>query len=423
MKQHHSSFLFLMIATYYLLNGCTIPTEELKGESPAENDISCSITWKGETGKFIINSKEGIRLNNLVSGSTKAFITTSLETVRSTRWETDVSFKFNPSANNFARIYLASSSTNLFDTLNGYFIQIGGSKDDIVLYRQEDDEITELIPGRELMKGDNSPNLKIKIECDSNGQWTLWTKSENENNLTMEGTIKDTSFNHSVCCGICCIHTATRARSFTFRQFKISHDVEISTNTHEDNEEDPEKPDPNLPPTSSNKVKNTLLFNEIMYDNAPDGAEYIELYNPADSTLIISKLLLYKMKSDGKVFNTTILQNENNLGEPLIIPGKSYICFTKDIDILSHKHQTSSATLIEINKFPLLSNEGGYLALVNEDKKLIDKCRFFDWMHSQKKTKGVSLEKSSPEQTVNNAKWHSSKSPSGGTPGFKNSNE
>lgn len=412
-----------MIVVCNLLGGCAIPPEDLKENSSSEEDMSYSLIWKGETKKFIINAKEGIRLNNLESGSTKAFITTFLETVRDTRWETNVALKFNPSASNFARLYLTSSSENLFNNLNGYFIQIGGSKDDIVLYRQEGDEKTELIAGRELMKGNNSPNFKIKIECDINGQWTLWTKLESENEYMMEGSAKDTSFNQSICCGICCVHTSTRARSFSFRQFKISHDVEVSTNSHEDNEEDPEKPDPNLPPSSSNKVKNTLLFNEIMYDSAPDGAEYIEFYNPADSALIISKLLLYKMKSDGKVFSTTILQNENNLGEPLIIPGKSYICFTKDIDILTHKHQVSSKPIIEISKFPSLSNEGGYLALVNKDKKLIDKCRFFNSMHSKKLIKGVSLEKSSPEQTVDNAKWHSSGSPSGGTPGFKNSKE
>jgi len=438
MKKQDSLITLLLIVISDLLIGCAIPQEESEEKPQAEDDIGCTLHWEGETEKFIINAQEGIRLNDLESGSTTAFITTLLESVRSTRWETDLSLKFNPSVNNYVRLYLASSSTDLFDTLDGYFLQIGGSKDDIALYRQEEDEKILIIPGRELMKGNSSPNLRIKIECDPNGQWTLWTKVDHEKTFTMEGSVRDTNLNHSVCCGICCVHTATRSRSFSFRQFRISHDVEISPNSHEEDdddkdkdggdegdhdedEENPEEPGPSYPPSVPGKVKNMLLFNEIMYDSAPDGAEYIEFYNPSDSTIIISKLLLFKMKSDGKVFSTTILQNEKNLSKPLVIAGKSYICFTKDVRSLIKKHQASPNTLIEISKFPLLSNEGGYLALVNADKKLIDKCRFFDWMHNQKVTKGISLEKESPEQTVDRAKWHSSKATSGGTPGVRNS--
>ena len=54
-----------------------------------------------------------------------------------------------------------------------------------------------------------------------------------------------------------------------------------------------------------------LLFNEIMYNNATDGAEYIEIYNPTEQAIILPALYLYKMYKDGAIYNTTILQNES----------------------------------------------------------------------------------------------------------------
>lgn len=46
--------------------------------------------------------------------------------------------------------------------------------------------------------------------------------------------------------------------------------------------DEPDKPDvPEDPvlPDYPEEVKDILSFNEIMYDNATDGAEYIEFYN------------------------------------------------------------------------------------------------------------------------------------------------
>ncbi len=110
-----------------------------------------------------------------------------------------------------------------------------------------------------------------------------------------------------------------------------------------------------------------LLFNEIMYDNATDGAEYIELYNPTEQTIVLPQLFLYKMHEDGKVYSTTTLQNESP-SQPLIIASKGYLCFSKYLDKIIQKHNVNRENLIEISKFPALDNEGGYLALSSTPK-------------------------------------------------------
>lgn len=91
------------------------------------------------------------------------------------------------------------------------------------------------------------------------------------------------------------------------------------------------------------------------------------------------------------------------------------------------KHKTGEENLIEISNFPLLNNDGGFMALSNTQKPekghTFDTCRFNDKMHNTgtSGTGGISLEKKSPELSSLNANWRSSKDATGGTPGRKNS--
>ena len=197
---------------------------------------------EGETDKFTINSKEGLRLNDPQENAGTAYVTIPSNSVKNTRWEFGVRLTFNPSANNYARFYLTSSSNVLSGNVNGYYIQIGGAKDNVALYRQNGEQPKLLASGREVMKGNNSPKLYIKVECDNNGYWTFWTRLESENEYTKEKQVKDNSILTSLYCGIYCIYTKTRCKGFTFHHIQLSNDVETTTKPTETPDE-PDKPD------------------------------------------------------------------------------------------------------------------------------------------------------------------------------------
>ena len=192
-----------------LIYSCSLPADDEEKETylEEEDNATAKLPWEGETDKFTINAKEGVRLDAPQEDGGTAFITFPSTTVRNTRWEFGVHLTFNPSANNYARFYLASSSNILSGNLNGYYVQIGGAKDNVALYRQNGEQRKLLASGRELMKGDNSPKLYIKAECDNNGYWTFWTRLESENEYTKEKQVKDTDIQSSACSGIYCVYT------------------------------------------------------------------------------------------------------------------------------------------------------------------------------------------------------------------------
>lgn len=416
------AFLSLFMILFY---HCSLPADDKeKGDVEGEDTTTSELPWEGETDKFTINSKEGIHLNDPQEDAGTAYVTIPSTSVKNTRWEFGVHLTFNPSANNYARFYLASSSNVLSGKLNGYYIQIGGSKDNVALYRQNEDASKLLASGRELMKGNNSPKLFIKVECDNNGYWTFWTRLESENEYVKEKQVKNMEIPASLCCGIYCIYTKTRCKGFTFHHIRLSNDAETTT-TPDGTPEEPETDIPDNPntPELPEDVRGMLLFNEIMYDNASDGAEYIEIYNPTETTISVPALYLYKMYKDGTIYSTTTLQKED-ASIPLNIPSKGYLCFTKYFNKVVQKHKVGGETLVTIPNFPALSNDGGYLALSSSKETAaghtFDTCCFRDEMHTSEKTTGVSLEKKSPELSSLNKNWHSSKHATGGTPGIKN---
>lgn len=416
------AFLSLFMMLFY---HCSLPADdEEKGDSEGEDTATSELPWEGETDKFTINSKEGVHLNDPQEDAGTAYVTIPSTSVKNTRWEFGVHLTFNPSANNYARFYLTSSSNVLSGKLNGYYIQIGGSKDNVALYRQNEDGSKLLASGRELMKGNNSPKLFIKVECDNNGYWTFWTRLESENEYVKEKQVKNTEIPASLCCGIYCIYTKTRCKGFTFHHIRLSNDVETTT-TPDGKPEEPGTDIPDNPgtPELPEDMRGMLLFNEIMYDNASDGAEYIEIYNPTETAISVPALYLYKMYKDGTIYSTTTLQKED-ASISLNIPSKGYLCFTKYFNKVVQKHKVGGETLVTIPNFPALSNDGGYLALSSSKETAaghtFDTCCFRDEMHTSEKTTGVSLEKKSPELSSLNKNWHSSKHATGGTPGIKN---
>ena len=424
------TFLSIFIVLFY---NCSLPADDEDEGNPEEDNTTSELPWEGETDKFTINSKEGLRLNDPQENAGTAYVTIPSSSVKNTRWEFGVRLTFNPSANNYARFYLTSSSNVLSGNVNGYYIQIGGAKDNVALYRQNGEQPKLLASGMEVMKGNNSPKLYIKVECDNNGYWTFWTRLESENEYTKEKQVKDNNILTSLYCGIYCIYTKTRCKGFTFHHIQLSNDVETTTKPTETPDE-PDKPDvPEDPvlPDYPEEVKNILSFNEIMYDNATDGAEYIEFYNPGNNDISIPalKLLRYIDTDNGSTeTKTTVVLKHPDNNQNICISSHGYICLTKSAAALRKKHKVNGETIIEIPNFPKLTNEDSHLAIMTneENPRMIDKCSYLESMHSSgnKRNQGISLEKKSPDLVSSKqANWHSSKDPTGGTPGIKNTQE
>ncbi|MEG1545744.1 MAG: lamin tail domain-containing protein [Bacteroides sp.] len=228
-------------------------------EDFSDNNTTINPAWHGDSDKFIIKSQE-LQLNDLApnKGENTAYLSTSSSLIKETSWQCHVNLYENPSANYYAKFYLTSSSAKLNQSLRGYYVMIGGKGNNVSFYRQEGEETKLLIEGRPAMDKVNHPMLDIKVTCDKNGNWVLYTCFLNkDDDFVKEGSILDTTIGESAYSGIVCVYTVSRNKAFGFDDIFVSS-LEAPV--------DPDKPDPDdsTPPKLLSFASNsdtTILLN------------------------------------------------------------------------------------------------------------------------------------------------------------------
>jgi hypothetical protein len=126
---------------------------------------------------------------------------------------------FNPSGSNLFDFHLMSDSSNLESNHNGYFVRVGGSDDEISLFRKSGSSDAKIIDGP-----DNRVNLDpvsnwVKVLRFGNGDWKVYSRLESDSTLVSEGAINDLTFTTSASTGLVCDYTSSRSTLFWFDDF------------------------------------------------------------------------------------------------------------------------------------------------------------------------------------------------------------
>ena len=186
----------------------------------ADGNFTDAPEWSGEASKFEITG-EALHLND-PSASGSAYLTTPSEAVANATWEFHVEISENPSSTNFTRIYLMADQPNVSGDLNGYFVMIGGSQDEVSLYRQDESGTTKIIDGTDGRVDVKPVQISVKATRDEQGNWQLFSHLTSETEFVSEGTIQDQTHTFSSHFGVYCRYTSTRKEAFYFDNFTVS---------------------------------------------------------------------------------------------------------------------------------------------------------------------------------------------------------
>jgi len=159
-----------------------------------------------------------------------------------------------------------------------------------------------------------------------------------------------------------------------------------------------------------------IIINEIMFDPSQNGSEYIELYNNTASTISLENWRLYDAAGS---FNSKYLHINH-----LEIVANDYFVIAADTGIFNQFPNLKYSENLRIIKSNLvLNNSGDLIVICNPTGKVIDSLYFSSKWHesSLTNTKGISLERISPNAESNShSSWSSSSDPRGGTPAEQN---
>jgi hypothetical protein len=221
MKYVH--LVFLICLPFFTLNASAQLVDNF-----ADGDYVANPSWTGNTADWIVNAGTRLQSNNTVANSS-FYLSTANTLATAAQWELYTNLAFNPSAANYVDIYIIASASDLLATATtGYFVRLGGTTDEISLYRKNaGGSIAKIIDGTDAVLNTSNNLLKIKVIRNAANQFTLFRDiTGTGSSYFSEGTVTDATFTSSAFFGI-----AIKQSTASFFQKHFFDDIEVKQYT------------------------------------------------------------------------------------------------------------------------------------------------------------------------------------------------
>lgn len=156
-----------------------------------DGDLTNNPEWTPDNAANWVVVSNQLRSNSAVASSS-FYITTPSSRATNSQWEFWVNLQFNTSSANVVDVFLMADQANLTSaTLNGYFVRIGGTPDEISLYKIVNGTPTLIINGTDGVTNASNNTVRIKVVCDADNLWTLQRDATGGASYFTEGTVTD----------------------------------------------------------------------------------------------------------------------------------------------------------------------------------------------------------------------------------------
>jgi len=189
-------------------------------ETFSDGDFTNNPVWTGTTSGFMVN--KAFQLQSQAITPSTSFLFTPSEAFENATWECSVKIAYNPSAYNYASVYLASDRADVTNGCNGYYVQIGGSNDEVSLYVQEGAKKIRIIDGKDKRTDSNVVDLRIKVTRDAMGNFALYSKLAAETDFIPEGTVQNNAVKSSAFFGLLYVNTSLTGKDYFFDDIVVT---------------------------------------------------------------------------------------------------------------------------------------------------------------------------------------------------------
>ncbi len=217
MKYTIASLLFV---TGLFLSSSVFAQTLIIDEDFSDGDFTNNPTWTDSESKHIVNGSNRLQLD-APSESAEAVISTT-STAAYGEWEAYIELDFNPSSSNLSRIYVIANQQDMKGDINGYFVQIGDTEDEVSLYRQDGSSTTKIIDGTDGLVDTDPVTVRIRVTRDLNGNWELFADPTGGTSYNSQGTSTDDTYAQSDFIGLFSDYTSTRSSLFEYDDIKVT---------------------------------------------------------------------------------------------------------------------------------------------------------------------------------------------------------
>jgi len=162
-------------------------------ENFSDGDFTSNPTWVGGTTDWTVNTNLELQSNNTTLNSTY-YLSTANTLVTTAQWDFLCKLSFNTSSANYVDVFLSASGSDLtLTTTTGYFVRLGGTDDEICLYRKDNGSVTKIIDGVNGALNSSNNDVKITVIRDAANQWQL-SRVLNATASFTEGNVTDANY-------------------------------------------------------------------------------------------------------------------------------------------------------------------------------------------------------------------------------------
>jgi len=449
----------------------------------SDGDFTNNPTWIDDENKFTVST-------GMLKLQAPAVIDTSSlaipsEAIHNASWEFYVRMGFATSSTSLSRVYLTSNKSDLRQALNGYFVMIGNTSDEVSLYKQTGTTIVRIIDGSGSVNFSNVM-VKVKVTRDATGNWSLYADTSSTGptgTYTFKGDTIEQTHTSSSFFGVYCKYIASRSALFWFDDFVVtgtplpdltppsltsvesSNQNSVLVNFSEEIESTTAQTISNYALNNNAVVstatlqadgksvvlESTSFTNGFQYTLQVSGVQDLDGNTMLPASLdffyfiplpvkfkdiIVSELMADPSPVIGlpesefiEIFNRSV--NPIDLQGWKLSDGTTTATLPKKILLPSARlviTSTSTSALftnaVGVSNFPSLNNSGDNVIVKNASGTTIDSITYSQsWYHSdEKKDGGWSLEIIDPENLCEeDGNWTASENVQGGTPGSQNS--
>lgn len=202
-------------------------------ESFSDGDFTKNPEWTGTSQNFIINASGQLQSN--ASSTSVSYLFTPSEAIINASWECSLKINYTTSSSNYSSVYIISDNNDILNGCNGYYVQIGGTNDEVSLFLQEGTKKTKIIDGADKRTDGNSVDIKIRVTRDIVGNFELFSKLPAETNYVSEGKVLNKVVTTSQYFGLLFSNTTTTGLAYFFDDILVSGekipDTEAPTTT------------------------------------------------------------------------------------------------------------------------------------------------------------------------------------------------
>ena len=189
-------------------------------ENFADGDFTNNPQWAGLVENFVVNEKYQLQANATSTSLSSLF--TNSESIKNAEWNTQFIINYRTSSSNYAAMYIVSDTENPASGCNGYFVQVGGTNDEISLFMQQGTKKTKIIDGVDKRIDDDSVNVSVRVTRDESGNFELWSRKNNETEYLLEGKTQNTVVSKSYYFALVYSNTSTTGKAYIFDNILVT---------------------------------------------------------------------------------------------------------------------------------------------------------------------------------------------------------